>query len=80
MRNTLDSKIRNTISDNIRYLLQKNNMSQSALAIEIDKSVAQVNSLINGRGTPTLEFIIDVCKYFNITVDTILFENIGENN
>jgi DNA-binding XRE family transcriptional regulator len=72
MRNTLDADIRNRITNNIRYLLDKENISQQKLAVEIDRSVSHVNALLNGHGTPTLELIINVCQYFNIKIDDLV--------
>ena len=73
MRNTLDNEIRDRINSNIKFLLAREGISQSALAIAIDKSVTHISSLINGHGTPTLEFIINVSKYFNMTIDDLIY-------
>lgn len=79
MRNTLDESIKKRINNNIKYLLSKNNTSQSALANGIDRNVSHVNSILNGRGTPTLEFIINVCEFFNITLDDLIYKDLSEN-
>ena len=75
MRNPLDETIKNRINNNIKFLLESTNTSQSALAIAIDKNVSHVNALLNGRGTPTLEFIINVSNYFNITIDDLIYKD-----
>ena len=50
MRDTLDNTIRNRIDTNIKYLLEKNDKSQSDLARTIDRSIPHINSLVNGKG------------------------------
>lgn len=77
MRNTLDPEIQNRIISNIKYMLERDGMSQSALAIEIDRNVSHLNSILNGRVNPTLEVLINVAKFYKITLDELIFTDIA---
>ena len=78
MINRIEREYHDNFIANIKYLLNKNNLSQSAFAKEIDKNVSHVNGLLNGKGNPTLDFVINCAKYFNISIDDLLFKNLGE--
>lgn len=78
MKNTLDMVIKERINRNIRYLLAKNDISQSKLGKEIDRSVTHINALLNGHGTPTLELIINICNYFHIKIDDLVYVDMKE--
>lgn len=73
MRNTLEPEIQNRIISNIKYMLERDGMSQSALAIEIDRNVSHLNSILNGRVNPTIEVLINVARFYKITLDDLLF-------
>ena len=75
MRNYLTDETRDRINRNVKYLLTKNNMSQSDFAKEIDKSVTRVNGVLNGHGSPTLEFVLSVASFFNVKLDELVYTN-----
>ena len=77
MRNTLDPEIQNRIISNIKYMLERDGMSQSALAIEIDRNVSHLNSILNGRVNPTIEVLINVAKFYKITLDELIFTDMA---
>ena len=78
MVNKIDRDIHETFIKNIRFLLTKRGLSQNAFAKEIEKNVSHINGLLNGHGNPTLDFVINCSKYFNISIDDLLFKNIEE--
>lgn len=78
MRNDLNKTIKERINSNIKYLIDKKGISQSTLSKEIDKSVTHINALINGHGTPTLQLIIDICKYLDVKIDDLIYKNMSE--
>ena len=78
MRNTLEPEIQNRIISNIKYMLERDGMSQSALAIEIDRNVSHLNSILNGRVNPTIEVLINVAKFYKITLDELIFTDMAE--
>ena len=77
MRNTLQPEIQNRIISNIKYMLERDGMSQSALAIEIDRNVSHLNSILNGRVNPTIEVLINVAKFYKITLDELIFTDMA---
>lgn len=77
MRNTLEPEIQNRIISNIKYMLERDGMSQSALAIEIDRNVSHLNSILNGRVNPTIEVLINVAKFYKITLDELIFTDMA---
>jgi transcriptional regulator with XRE-family HTH domain len=58
-------------------MLERDGMSQSALAIEIDRNVSHLNSILNGRVNPTIEVLINVAKFYKITLDELLFTDMA---
>ena len=79
MRNTLDNTIKERINNNIKYLIEKNNISQSTLSKETEKSVTHINAILNGHGTMTLGTLISICEYFKISIDDVIYKDLGEN-
>lgn len=77
MRNTLEPEIQNRIISNIKYMLERDGMSQSALAIEIDRNVSHLNSILNGRVNPTIEVLINVATFYKITLDELIFTDMA---
>jgi len=77
MRNTLEPEIQSRIISNIKYMLERDGMSQSALAIEIDRNVSHLNSILNGRVNPTIEVLINVARFYKITLDDLLFTDMA---
>lgn len=77
MRNTLDPEIQNRIISNIKYMLERDGMSQSALAIAIDRNVSHLNSILNGRVNPTIEVLINVATFYKITLDELIFTDMA---
>ncbi len=60
------------LSDNIRNLRKKNNLSQDELAEKIGVSRQSVSFWENGQTQPTIENIIALARVFHVTSDILL--------
>lgn len=60
------------ISDRIKELRARNNMSQVKLAKELNVSRSTVNAWEMDISMPTVKYIIEMSKLFNVTSDYIL--------
>lgn len=78
MRNALDNVIKERINNNIKYLIEQNNISQSILGKETDKSVTHINAILNGHGTITLGMLISICDYFKVSLDDMVYKELGD--
>ena len=56
------------MGEKIQKLLDMHCMSWYKLAKELDIPESTVNSWKQGRRKPTLESLVKICEYFNITV------------
>ena len=56
------------IRNRIFYLRNSKNYSARNLSLELGMSSEYVNQAENGRLTPSLDFIINLCRFFNISI------------
>jgi len=70
--NTLSFDIaKDNFSKNIKYLLSKRQMSQTALKIESGVSQPQISKIISGEKIPTMEQAFNLSKALMIPLDTL---------
>lgn len=62
------------IGDRVGVLINEKAMTQGAFAEKIHTSTGLVNGWINGRGTPGLDSIMEICIAFCVSADWLLFE------
>lgn len=62
--------------ENLRILRAKNSVSQQELADVIHIARQTLSAWEHGRGKPDIYCVHDICKYFNVTIETILYGNI----
>ncbi|MBQ8146564.1 MAG: helix-turn-helix transcriptional regulator [Clostridia bacterium] len=60
------------VADRIRYLREKNNMTQTDLANRLGISRSAVNSWEMSISSPSISNIIEMSHIFNVTTDYIL--------
>lgn len=60
------------IADRIRYLREKNDMTQTDLANKLGISRSAVNSWEMSLSSPSITNIIEMSQIFNVTADYIL--------
>ncbi len=60
------------VADRIRYLREKNNMTQTDLANKLGISRSAVNSWEMSISSPSIANIIEMSHIFNVTTDYIL--------
>lgn len=68
------------LASNIKYLRNKKNLSQQALADEIDISRSKLVSYEDSRAEPSISTLIMVSNYFKLPIDTLVKHNISLSN
>lgn len=61
---------------NLRILRAKNNVSQQELADAIHITRQTLSTWERGGGKPDIFYVHDICKYFNVAIETIIYGNI----
>ena len=64
--------IKRIFPDNIRYLRNKNQLSQEAMALKLDLTRSQIASYEDGRAEPNLQTLIRYSDYFKLPIDALL--------
>lgn len=60
----------------IRLLRKKNDMSQRELAGVLSVTPQTISKWENGKSNPDIDSLVDIAKYFEITMDELFeFEN-----
>lgn len=62
----------NILSKNIKHLRTLKKLTQEALAEELSVTRSRISSYEENRSSPTIDFLIDFSKYFNIPIDIII--------
>lgn len=57
---------KNFIKERINYIRTSNKISARNLSLELGMSSEYINQLESGRLTPSVDFLINFCEYFNI--------------
>ena len=65
---------KNFIKERINYIRTTNKISARNLSLELGMSSEYVNQLEGGRLTPSIDFIINFCDYFKITLSEFFDE------
>ncbi len=64
--------IKRIFPDNIRYLRNKYQLSQEAMALKLDLTRSQIASYEDGRAEPNLKTLIRYSNYFKLPIDALL--------
>jgi len=65
---------KNFIKERINYIRTTNKISARNLSLELGMSSEYVNQLEGGRLTPSIDFIINFCDYFKISLSEFFDE------
>lgn len=60
------------IADRIKYLREKNNLTQSSLAKKLNVTRSSVNAWEMGISVPSTALIVDLAKLFHVSTDYLL--------
>lgn len=69
----------NKLSERIKMLRERNNISQSELAKKLETTRATVSSWEMGVNSPNAHFLIELSKYFKVSSDYLLGLDNSEN-
>lgn len=65
---------KNFIKERINYIRTANKISARNLSLELGMSSEYINQLEGGRLTPSVDFIINFCDYFKISLSEFFDE------
>lgn len=60
------------VAEKIKYLREKNNLTQSALAKKLNVTRSSVNAWEMGISVPSTVLIVDLAKLFQVSTDYLL--------
>lgn len=60
------------VAEKIKYLREKNNLTQSALAKKLNVTRSSVNAWEMGISVPSTALIVDLAKLFQVSTDYLL--------
>lgn len=66
------------ISINLIYIRGRNHLSQRQLAEKLNITQTTLSNYEIGRNEPTLAFIIDFCKEFDLSIDDIVYKDLSK--
>ena len=66
------------INENIRYIREKNKLSQSEFGSIIDKGASLVSAYEKGVSIPPLNIILIIAEKFNYSIDELVYNNLNE--
>lgn len=66
----------NYFKENIKYLLDSFDVSQSQLALQIGKKQQTVSNWVNGSSEPDVTDLLQIHHYFGISIDALVMENL----
>ena len=58
--------------DRLRNLRTSYRYTQSEMAEQFNVSIQTISNWENNNGTPTIEMVMDIAKFFRVTVDYLL--------
>lgn len=67
----------NTFSENLKFLLQKNSVSQTELAKALDISAARLNQYLKGKAEASYDILVKLAVFFDTSADYMLGRKIG---
>lgn len=68
------------IKERVATIRNSKNISARSLSLNLGMSSEYVNQVENGRLMPSLDFIMNFCDYFNISISEFFDENIRYPN
>ena len=71
-RTKISPNIKENIGQNIKHLLEVNELRQIDFATMVGLSPAQISRLINGKSGISLDTLQDVANAFGVSVDSIM--------
>jgi len=68
------------IASNIRFLRNARNLSQEALALQLEITRARLVSYESGRTEPSIEMLLKLSSHFDISIDALLKGDLSKTN
>lgn len=63
----------NNVPDRIRQIRKDHRHTREYLAQKLEVSVGTIKNYENNQTIPTLEFIVDFCDFYNISIYDVLY-------
>lgn len=69
-----------SLPENITYLRRKSNISQTKMSEGLGVSQQTIASYENGKREPGIKMLISISKFFRVSIDELLLENLQPLN
>ena len=70
--------INNTIGNNLKYLMQKNNINNIELANDLGMSCGTINKIIHGKMKPSPLTLFYLAEYFRVSTQSFYKNDLNE--
>lgn len=61
-----------SVGEKIRNLREDNNLTQSSLGRALNMTQRKISYIENNQFEPSIQDIIEICKFFNVSADYLL--------
>jgi transcriptional regulator with XRE-family HTH domain len=68
----MEKRIKNYFAKNLKYLRRQSGLTQDEMADELNIGRPKLGSYEEERNEPNICTLINICKYFNISIDWLL--------
>ncbi|NNE28509.1 MAG: helix-turn-helix transcriptional regulator, partial [Saprospiraceae bacterium] len=68
------------IAQNLKYLRKRNKISQQKLADHLGIARSTLGDYERGKTEPNIEMLLNMSKYFDVTVDALINSNISHRD
>ena len=58
-----------SIAEKLIVLRKNKNLTQKQLAFKLNVSSQLISKWERGQATPSIEYIVDICNFFNVSLD-----------
>jgi len=70
-------EFRNILNKNINYLIEKQGVKIFKLANDFQLNRTTISHYLTDKSIPRLDFLVKFAKYFNVSVDDLLFKDLS---
>jgi len=72
MPKTTNQELKDLIAASVTALIERDNISRYKLANDLNVSESQISRICNAIYAPSLDMLVHLADYFNVTTDHIL--------
>ena len=74
----MESKIRSVLQENLGYYIRNSKMTQKEIAEKLGVSKAAITNWLNGKNSPNMEMLADLCMLLGVRMSDMLSDETGQ--